>query len=162
VRLVDVPAGSTLFIDTNIFIYHLAGTYASCAILLDRARRHEVRLITSVSILQETYHRLMIAEAAQRFGRHGRPLADWLKRHPELIRTLIQRKRLGELIQACHIRVLPIASRLMRDASAIIDEYGLLTTDALLVATMRTHHLTHLASNDRDFARVPGLTVWRP
>ena len=161
-RLVDVPPGSTLFLDTNIFIYHLTGTYATCAIVLDRARRREVRLVTSASIVQEAHHRLMIGEAAQRFERHGRPLADWLKRHPELIRTLTQKARLAELLRACHIRVLPITHRLIREAHRLTDDLGLLTTDALLIATMRAHGLTHLVSNDRDFLRVSGLTVWRP
>ena len=38
----------------------------------------------------------------------------------------------------------------------------LLTGDALIVATMRLHSLTKLASEDADFDRVPWLTRYEP
>jgi predicted nucleic acid-binding protein len=38
----------------------------------------------------------------------------------------------------------------------------LLTGDALIVAVMQAHGLSHLASNDTDFDRVPGLTRYAP
>ncbi|MGH7173994.1 MAG: hypothetical protein ACRELF_14395 [Gemmataceae bacterium] len=37
-----------------------------------------------------------------------------------------------------------------------------LTGDALVVAVMRHHHLTNLASIDKDFDRVPGLPRYAP
>jgi predicted nucleic acid-binding protein len=37
-----------------------------------------------------------------------------------------------------------------------------LSGDALIVAFMRHHGLTHLASHDADFDRVPGLTRYSP
>jgi len=40
--------------------------------------------------------------------------------------------------------------------------YGLLTNDALLVATMQHAGVTALASNDPDFGRVEGITLYRP
>jgi len=39
---------------------------------------------------------------------------------------------------------------------------GLLTNDALVVSTMQANGLTHLASNDADFDRVPGITRYAP
>ncbi len=40
--------------------------------------------------------------------------------------------------------------------------YGLLTNDALLVTSMQRDGLTALASNDPDFDRVEGITLYRP
>ena len=37
-----------------------------------------------------------------------------------------------------------------------------LTGDALVIAVMRHHGLTHLASLDDDFDRVPGITRYAP
>jgi predicted nucleic acid-binding protein len=37
-----------------------------------------------------------------------------------------------------------------------------LTNDATIVALMRRHGLIHLATNDDDFDRVPGLVVLKP
>lgn len=61
-----------------------------------------------------------------------------------------------------HLRVLPITLRLVTLARRLSHEFGLLTNDALLLATMRAYSLTHLASNDTDFLSVPSLSLWRP
>jgi predicted nucleic acid-binding protein len=47
-------------------------------------------------------------------------------------------------------------------AAEISQQHGLLTNDALLVAVMREHGLTNLASQDADFDRVPGLIRHAP
>ena len=43
-----------------------------------------------------------------------------------------------------------------------ISSFELLTGDALVVAVMQAHGLTHLASNDADFDRVTWLTRYEP
>ena len=40
--------------------------------------------------------------------------------------------------------------------------HHLLTGDAIVVALMQRHSLTHLVTNDDDFDAIPGLTVWKP
>ena len=47
-------------------------------------------------------------------------------------------------------------------AADISSEAGLLTNDALIVAAMRASGIRHLVTNDDDFDRVPGITVWKP
>jgi predicted nucleic acid-binding protein len=51
---------------------------------------------------------------------------------------------------------------LLNEAATISLQHGLLTNDAIIVASMQRHGLTNLATNDDDFDRVPGLTVWKP
>jgi predicted nucleic acid-binding protein len=38
----------------------------------------------------------------------------------------------------------------------------MLTNDALLIVLMQNHGLGHLASNDGDFDRVPGIARYAP
>jgi predicted nucleic acid-binding protein len=38
----------------------------------------------------------------------------------------------------------------------------LLLGDANIVVQMQAHGIVHLATNDDDFDRVPGITVWKP
>jgi len=38
----------------------------------------------------------------------------------------------------------------------------MLTNDALLIVLVQNHSLSHLASNDADFDRVPGITRYAP
>jgi predicted nucleic acid-binding protein len=47
-------------------------------------------------------------------------------------------------------------------ATLLSHQYELLTGDALIVAVMRQHGLTNLASADDDFDRVPGITRYAP
>lgn len=161
-RLSEFPPGQTIFVDANCLIYHFTGTYPSCAALLERARRREVRAVTSAVTLTEVHHRLMIVEASRRLGQPLRRLPSFLKSHPDAIRSLQDCETAFKALPAFRLRVLPVTHRLIEQAQSLSHALGLLTNDALIVATMRAHHLTHLASNDTDFARVPGLTVWRP
>ncbi|MCR4413828.1 MAG: PIN domain-containing protein [Thermoguttaceae bacterium] len=58
--------------------------------------------------------------------------------------------------------MLAIDGRLIAEAGDASRRTGLLTNDALVVAVMQRHGLTHLASHDADFDRVPGLTRYAP
>jgi predicted nucleic acid-binding protein len=162
VRLSEVPAGTTIFIDATCFVYHFAGSFPSCALFFERVRRRELIGVTSGAVLGEVHHRLMALELRQRLGRPVRNPATFLKRHPEMIRTLQRCETAFDLLQGFHIRMLPITPRLLRDARRLSHELGLLTNDAQTVAIVHHHHLTLVASSDTDFLRVPGLTLVRP
>lgn len=58
--------------------------------------------------------------------------------------------------------MLPIAYAAVEAATLLSRQHGLLTGDALVVAVMRQHGLTNLASADADFDRVPGITRYAP
>jgi predicted nucleic acid-binding protein len=60
------------------------------------------------------------------------------------------------------IRVLTIAAPLVAAGTMLSRQTGLLSNDALIVAMMQANGLTRLASSDRDFDRVPGLTRYEP
>ena len=60
------------------------------------------------------------------------------------------------------IQILTFATPLVDVAAGISHSTGLLTNDAMVVAVMPANGLTHLASNDGDFDRVPGLIRFAP
>ncbi len=62
-RLPDLPVGSSVAIDTNIFVYAATGRSADCRSFLERLNRLEVRGLTTLEIMAETCHRLMLDEA---------------------------------------------------------------------------------------------------
>jgi predicted nucleic acid-binding protein len=51
---------------------------------------------------------------------------------------------------------------LIAAAASSSRQTGLLSNDALIVAVMQANGLTRLASSDRDFDRIPGLTRYEP
>jgi len=61
--LLELPAGQTVFIDANIFIYHFTGLSQECSSFLERCERGELWGVTAVHIILEVLHRLMMIEA---------------------------------------------------------------------------------------------------
>jgi predicted nucleic acid-binding protein len=61
-----------------------------------------------------------------------------------------------------NIQVIPVTQSLLEAATLASQQFELLTGDALVVAVMQSHGLTHLASNDDDFDRAPRLTRYEP
>ena len=59
------------------------------------------------------------------------------------------------------IRILTIDPTWLDPAAEISQQTGLLHNDALVIAVMRAHGLTNLASADPDFDRVPGISATR-
>lgn len=61
--LAQLPSGSNVFIDANIFVYALNGVSAQCKLFLERCSREEVTGITLFEIVNEATHQFMLAEA---------------------------------------------------------------------------------------------------
>lgn len=89
-------------------------------------------------------------------------MANWLRRHPSEVQQLVQYRQSLHDLQAIPITVLPVTGALVTRAADLSHQYGLLTNDALIVAVMQDHGLTHLASLDADFDRVPAIIRYAP
>ena len=161
-RLADFPSGGSLFIDANCLIYHFLDTYPVCTSTLHRSELGEINTLTSVTVVAEIRHRLMILEASTRFRLPPRKVLAYLKRHPDQVRALRTCVEAVESLKALRVEILTPSTEILLASQQIGADHGLLTNDALVVATMRAHRLVHLAINDTDFTRVPGLTLWRP
>ena len=59
----NLPAGTHPFIDANIFIYAFLGHSNQCRDLLGGCATEEVLGITSLDVVNEVMHRMMLAEA---------------------------------------------------------------------------------------------------
>ena len=75
------------------------------------------------------------------------------KHHHSIPKLTISRQAIASLPQL-NIQVIPITQPLLEAATLASQQFELLTGDALVVAVMQAHGLTHLASNDADFDRV--------
>lgn len=161
----DIPAGVALFLDANILIYHFLPHPVlgpACSNLLDRVRRLEVTAFTSAAVLADVAHHLMAADAAAIHGRPTAGIVRWLKRHPPAVQSLTRPRSAVLDVAQYGVQVLPLTEALVADATLVSQQTGLLTNDALVVAAMRHHNLTALASHDADLDRIPGLTRYAP
>ena len=117
--------------------------------------------MTSTHVLSEVAHHLMVLEAASLFGWTSK-VVNRLKQQPAEIAKLINFRRSIEANAQLPIQVLTIQRDLIVAAAGLSQQHGLLSNDALIVAVMQARGLTNLASNDKDFDRVPGITRYGP
>jgi predicted nucleic acid-binding protein len=89
-------------------------------------------------------------------------IAARLRKHHDAISKLTIFQQAIAALPQLNIQVIPITQPLLEAATLASKQFELLTGDALVVAVMQAHGLTHLASNDADFDRVPGLTRYTP
>jgi predicted nucleic acid-binding protein len=161
----DLPAGATVFVDAGPFIHHFepnARFGSASTDFLERIENQEVSAVTTTHILSEVAHRLMTIEAMQAYGWTSAGIALKLRNHPHEVRALRRFRQALQEIPLFGIRIGTIEPAWLDAAAAVSQQTGLLHNDALVVAAMRAHGLTHLASVDADFDRIPGITRYAP
>ena len=156
-----VPGNSVVFIDANIFIYGLSGRSGQCRQLLERCLREEVTGITLFEMLSEVTHRMMVAEALAK-GVIGRGGAKALRHNPRVIPNLSDYWRNTERVLALNLVLMPADEVIVRGAQAERQAAALLTNDSMIVSCMREYGISFLATNDSDFERVAGITLFKP
>lgn len=161
----DLPAGTDCFVDTNVFVYHFTSREAdglACTEFLKRVARGDVRATVSTPVLADVLHKVMLAEVRVRYGLDRAGLVAWIQRHRDRLPELTETLAACDQLERLPLQVLPADIPLLRHAMRLSAAHGLLTGDAMIVALMQRHGLTHLVTNDDDFDEVPGLTLWKP
>jgi predicted nucleic acid-binding protein len=160
-----LPDGSQCFVDANILHYALVPTFDAsplCIEFVDRAIEKLISIATSVQVLSDVLHKIMASEAAELTGRERPGIIGYLKKHPDTIGRLVAYPQAIERLKMIPMQILAVNFDLLCSVPQLAGSHGLLTNDAIIVALMQRHGLTHLATNDNDFDRVPGITVWKP
>jgi predicted nucleic acid-binding protein len=160
-RLSDLPPASRVFLDANIMIYGLIGASRDCRKLLDRCSLQELTGISLFETVNEATHKLMLGEAYAR-GYIRSEKAALLRRHFDAVSGLQTYWRDTERLLGLNLLFLPLDERILRAAHRERQAAGLLTNDSMIVACMRRYGIEALATSDRDFERVGGISVYRP
>jgi predicted nucleic acid-binding protein len=161
----DVPDGERCFVDANILYYCYVETpplSEACRLLLQRVQNGVVVALTDVRTLNDCLHKTMLAEVSQRLGRTRERLVGWLKQHPEALAELPKTAEVCDRLAQLRMSVLLNEATMLPAVVATAQAQKLLLGDASIVTQMRLHGIVHLATNDDDFDRVPGITVWKP
>jgi len=161
----DILAGEAIFLDANTLVYHFTSDPvfgAACSQLLQRVENQEIQGLTSTHVLTETAHRIMTIEAMGAFTWPVAGIARRLGQRPSHVQQLAGFHNAIERILQSRIQVLTIPAPLVAGGTMVSRLTGLLSNDALIAAVMQANGLTRLASADKDFDRVPGLTRYAP
>jgi predicted nucleic acid-binding protein len=161
----DLPAGATVCVDASVFLHHFEpnALYGPASTdFLERIENQEITGVTTTHLVSEVAHRLMTIEAMQAFGWKSAGIALRLRNHPAQVQTLKRFRQAVQEIPLFGLRILTIDLAWLDVAADISQQTGLLHNDALIIAVMRHHGFTNLASADPDFDRVPGITRYAP
>jgi predicted nucleic acid-binding protein len=164
-KIAQLPSAATVFLDANILVYHFTGDTqfgSYCTQLIRRIERQDVQGVTSAHALADVAHRLMTFEVMQLRGWPLAGIAARLRKHHDEIASLSVYPQAVASLPQLRIQVIPITRSLIEAATQVSKQFELLTGDAIVVAVMQANGLTHLASADSDFDRVPGIVRYEP
>lgn len=159
--LSDVPFGSDIFIDANIFIYGLTSQSPQCVRLLERCSREEVTGVSLFEMVNEATHKFMLAEAVVK-GVIATPSAAALRRKHSEIPLLIDYWHETARILALNLLFFSTDEQIVRSAQTERQSAGLLTNDSMILSWMREYGIRYIATADKDFERANGITVFGP
>ena len=160
-RLPNLPAGTDVFLDANIFIYAFSGHSDECHNLLRRCSTEEVCGITALEVINEVTHRLMLAEAVAK-GIVTKGNASALKGKWRDVAKLTEYWTLTARIFGLNILITASDQSRLHRAQTVRASHGLLTNDSLILATMNEFGIDCLAIRDDDFDHVSSVTVYKP
>jgi predicted nucleic acid-binding protein len=160
-RLANLPAGADVFLDANVFIYSFGRQSNECWNLLRRCATENVFGVTSLEVINEVTHRLMLAEAVAK-GIVTRQNAAALKGKWRDVATLSDYWTLTSRIFGLNILIVGSDESRLHGAQTVRSRHGLLTTDSLILAAMNEYGIDRLASRDGDFDHISSLTIYKP
>lgn len=158
----ELPAGVSVFLDANIFIYHFAGLSNDCTELLLDVEDQRLSGLTSTIVLAEVCHRRMVAEAVEAHHLQPRTALRRLKENPDLAKGLSRYQEDIRKIPKMGVGIRPVLLQDIWSSERERLTYGLLTNDSINLALLRRLRVKYLATCDRDFSRVDGMAVWKP
>lgn len=163
--LKDMERNSAVFIDTNIFLYSISShpVYGDpCKEFLKRVERNELNGKTSVIVLNELLHKLVLGEVSKKSKITLSQTFDYIKKKPDVLSTLEAYDLVDKIEKIQNLAVLEVAPAIFTSAREYMKKFKLMSNDALHATTMKFYGIKNIATNDADFERVDFLKVWRP
>jgi len=162
-----LPAGTHVFVDTNIFYLHFQSKSATCTAFFNRIATGEVTGYVDTEVLSDLIHKLMLAEACAKgliSQQRAVDLKKYLAAHRTGIAAMHDHQAQFEDALAIGLKVFPVTKRLLIDTKAERALHGLMTNDSLHLGSMNRHSMSlrNIVTRDGDFGHIIGVTVWEP
>jgi predicted nucleic acid-binding protein len=158
----EIEAGTRVFADATIFVYHFTAASPACHRFLKRCESGELKALTSAAAVAEVTHRLMMIEAVARKLVAPGNVAKKLRAKPGVIKELRKYDEQAQQIALMGIDIVGLDSGILARASTVRAEAGLMVNDSVMASTALSADLEVIATSDRDFRRVRQLTVAEP
>lgn len=162
----SIPDGTKIIIDSNIILYTaLAHPFfqRSCTDFLFRVESGEIQGFIPSVVIQEITHHFIISELKEKG--YGKTVSDCIahyKRNPLIMNDLSKTWTEIQRIFKINCTVLYDNPEMVKNSIPISRNFQLFTKDAYIVSYAQFYNISNIASNDKDFSRVPWLSVWKP
>lgn len=118
---------------------------------------------TSVIVLNEVLHRLLIASVVSSSSIGSESAVQYIKSHPDLVRDAETVWEIMNDIRGIRpMKIYGISKETFERSLSVMREWGLLGNDALHVACMEEHSIDTIATFDQDFSRVSTIKILKP
>ena len=161
-KLDEIKAGSEIFVDSNIFIYHFTGVSDECSDFLGRCERGELIAMTSVNVILEVLHRLMMVEAVRKKLVEPPNIVKKLSKAPQKLKRLNEYFVNTEKIQDMGIAIKPLIFETIIKSHVVRLTSGLMVNDSVIIASMKQEGVKLLATSDKAFEKVDEIFVCTP
>ena len=161
-KLTEIKAGSEVFVDSNIFIYHFTGVSDECSDFLGRCEREKLIAMTSVNVILEVLHRLMMVEAVRKNLVKPPNVVKKLSMAPQKLKRLNEYSENTEKIQDMGVAIKPLIFETIIKSHVVRLASGLMVNDSVIIASMKQEGVKLLATNDKAFEKVDEIDVCTP
>jgi predicted nucleic acid-binding protein len=158
-----------IFIDANIFIYNALddpGYAESCSDFLRRVETNKIKGVITSHVMDEVLFKILIAEASQHIEKFTLPnLKKEMKSSRFSSKVYKPVKEYSDYLTELTyggLEILTVDGGLVEKSIDLGLRYGLLTTDAIHLSTMKQYGIINIATNDSDFERVDSITIYKP
>lgn len=158
-----IRSGSLCVVDTNVLLYAEQGASAQAQRLIERCANSDLAITLPHTVWHEFTHKMMLAEALMKGLVSGNGLAAKLAARPEAVRKLsIYQAKVRALIDL-GVRFEPCTLTDLTDSVfALQQRYGLLTSDATVLAVALRLKADALVSSDQAFRSVREIPLHAP
>ncbi len=162
-------ADERIFIDANIFIYNALDDshYAeSCSDFLRKVETNKLKGVITSHVMDEVLFKILIAEASQHIENFTLPnLKKEMKSSSFSSKIYKPVKEYSDYLTELTyggLEILTINGGTVKRSIDLGLQYGLLTTDAIHLSTMKQYGIVNIATNDSDFEKVKSINIYKP
>jgi len=165
-KLIDLPKGSTVFIDTNIFLHHAFDINLISIEFLKRIEKGTVKAYTSALVAEELFFKLLMQQASNFLKSVSvekvKTLLKDERNREKIFESIFKYLKYIDTLQNLGLKILEIRDKDLDVAIHLAKKWGIITADAFHLAVMQRKGIVQLVSDDCDFERVKDVTLWRP
>jgi len=165
-KLIDLPKGSTVFIDTNIFLHHAFDINLISIEFLKRIEKGTVKAYTSALVAEELFFKLLMQQASNFLKSVSvekvKTLLKDERNREKIFESIFKYLKYIDTLQNLGLKILEIRDKDLDVAIHLAKKWGIITADAFHLAVMQRKGIVQLVSDDSDFERVKDVTLWRP